>query len=103
MLKPDKLALRVRVQGGAKQPRIERGDGELKIRRGASPVEGAAIAALIALLAAMTGAPKSRITILRGDTASRKLLRVSTTAPEDALAKLERSMALLNATDTQPA
>ncbi len=100
LLNPDELVLRVRVQPGAKQPRIERSNGELYVRLRAKPVEGAANTALIALLATMTGVPKSRITILRGDTARRKLLRVSTPAPEDALAKLERSLAPLNATDT---
>ncbi len=100
MLKPDGLVLLVRIQPSAKQPRIERGDGEMNIRLRAGPVEGAANTPLIALLATTTGVPKGRITFLRGDRVRRKLLRVSTPAPEDTLAKLERSLAALEATET---
>ncbi|WP_430910972.1 DUF167 family protein [Methylobacterium sp. sgz302541] len=49
----------------------------LQVRVSAPPVEGAANAALIALLAKALGVPKSALALVSGETARVKILRVS--------------------------
>jgi uncharacterized protein (TIGR00251 family) len=51
-------------------------EGRLKVAVTAPPVEGEANAAVCALLARALGVPKSRVTVLRGDTGRRKTVRV---------------------------
>jgi uncharacterized protein YggU (UPF0235/DUF167 family) len=48
----------------------------ITLRLTAPPVEGAANAACCAFLAAWLGLPKSRILVLRGETARRKVVRI---------------------------
>lgn len=79
--KPEELPvalLRVRVQ-----PRASRSeaagwrDGVLQVRLTAPPVEGAANAACIELLAGLLGVPKSAITLVSGGHAREKSLRIA--------------------------
>jgi uncharacterized protein len=49
-------------------------DGSLRVRLAAPPVDGAANAALIELLARYFGVPKSRVSILAGERAKQKRL-----------------------------
>jgi uncharacterized protein (TIGR00251 family) len=78
------------------QPRASRteligwhGDA-VKIRVAAPPVEGAANAELIALLAKKLGVPKSAVRILKGERGRRKLVEVKGVAAEYAMARLSR-------------
>lgn len=50
--------------------------GELKVRLAAPPVEGAANAALVNLLAHRLGLAKSQVTLLRGETSRHKIVAV---------------------------
>ena len=50
--------------------------GELKVRLAAPSVEGAANAALVDFLARRLGLAKSRVTLLRGETARHKIVAV---------------------------
>ncbi len=50
--------------------------GELKVRLAAPPVEGAANAALVSLLAHRLGLAKSQVTLLRGETSRHKIVAV---------------------------
>jgi uncharacterized protein YggU (UPF0235/DUF167 family) len=51
--------------------------GELRARLPAPPVEGAANAALVALLAERLGVPKRTIALVRGATARHKLIAIN--------------------------
>lgn len=51
-------------------------DGALKIALTAPPVDGAANAALIALVACALGVPKRAVTLVRGQTSKQKTLDV---------------------------
>jgi uncharacterized protein len=55
---------------------VLQGSERLTLRLTAPPVEGAANVACCAFLAELLDLPKSRITILRGETARRKLVRI---------------------------
>jgi uncharacterized protein (TIGR00251 family) len=52
-------------------------DGALRVRLAAPPVDGAANAELIELLAEICGVPKSRVSILSGERAKQKRLLLS--------------------------
>lgn len=52
-------------------------EGELRLRVTAAPVEGAANAAVIAVLAKQLGIAKSRVRIIAGETSRRKRVLVS--------------------------
>lgn len=65
------------------------GHAFLKARVTAVPENGKANKALIALLAKKAGIAKSTITILSGDTARKKILRIDGD-PEDLMQKLDR-------------
>jgi uncharacterized protein YggU (UPF0235/DUF167 family) len=51
-------------------------DGTLKVKIAAAPDKGNANAELCAFLAAHYGVPKSAVTILSGQTSTRKLVRI---------------------------
>jgi len=51
--------------------------GCLKVKLKAPPVDGEANGALVAFLARQLGLAKSRVTLLRGETARRKLVEIS--------------------------
>ncbi len=57
--------------------------GALRVRLTAPPVEGAANAALIALLSDVLGIPKRDIAIVRGEQGREKVLQIA--APADAI------------------
>ena len=71
------MRLEVRVQ-----PRAGRGqvtgwqEGCRKVKLKAPPVDGEANAALVAFLARRLGLARSRVVLLRGDTARRKLVEI---------------------------
>ena len=77
------------------QPRSSRnrlvfeGSDRLMLRLIAPPVEGAANAACCAFLAELLDLPKSSITILRGETARRKQVRIQGADAADILARLQ--------------
>ena len=89
------MILTVRLTPRAGADRIEgwaadaAGRPVLKVRVAAPPVEGAANAALIALLAKQLKRPKSAISLLTGDTARIKRLQI------DGLSEAEVAAALV--------
>jgi uncharacterized protein len=62
----------------------------LRARVTAAPVDGQANAALIKLVAKSLGVPKSRVTLLRGQAARDKVVRVEGLSPADAHARLSK-------------
>jgi uncharacterized protein (TIGR00251 family) len=62
--------------------------GALKIKLTAPPVEGAANAALIEFVAAWLGVRRSAVSIVSGDKARNKLVRVTGMTREQVLAQL---------------
>ena len=80
----DNLVLRCIVQPKASRDEITGvQDERLKIRITAPPVDGKANEHLIRYLASVLDLPRSRITLVNGDTGKRKTLRISgmTTLP----------------------
>jgi uncharacterized protein (TIGR00251 family) len=72
------ITLTIRAQPGAKRSEIAGVvGGELKIRLAAWAAEGKANAALLALLADAFGVPRQAVTLLRGATSRRKVVRVA--------------------------
>ena len=84
--------IEVRVAPRASRNAIEGWDaaGRLKVRLTAPPVEGAANAALIALLAEALGVAKSRIQVVRGSTGRTKVLEVAGTSESDLRGQLTK-------------
>ena len=81
--------LRVHVQPGAKRDQVLGfRDGVLRVKVAASPVEGRANKALVAMLAALLAVPKQSISIVAGLTARDKLVEVEGLAPEEVVARL---------------
>lgn len=62
--------------------------GTLKVHLTAPPVEGAANAALIALLAEHLAVPKHAITIVRGASGRQKVVDIANTGMEDIVRRL---------------
>ena len=86
---PDVL-LSVHVQPRASRNQLVfQGADRIALRLTAPPVEGAANAACCALLADLLDLPKSRITILRGETARRKQVRIQGANATDILIRLQ--------------
>jgi uncharacterized protein (TIGR00251 family) len=65
-------------------------DGVIRVRVTAPPVGGQANMALVKLLAKALGVPKSHLTIVRGQSARDKLVRVEGLDADDAHARLRR-------------
>jgi uncharacterized protein (TIGR00251 family) len=63
----------------------------LRARVAAPPVEGQANAALVKLVAKTLGVPKSRVAIVRGQSARDKVVRVEGLSRDDAHARLAGS------------
>lgn len=63
-------------------------DGLLRVRLAAPPVEGAANAALIDHLAKLCHLPKRAVTIVSGDSARRKRVRLAGITPTAVLSKV---------------
>lgn len=70
------LTLVARVTPRAKRDAISLQDGQLRVWLRAAPVDGAANAALIALLAERLDLPRRAITIVHGETARLKRLAI---------------------------
>lgn len=93
-LSPDSVTLHLRVTPNASADRIEgteiRDDGSavLRLRVRAVPDKGRANAAVVALLARALGVPKSTITLIAGETARLKTLRIAG-EPADLAAALD--------------
>lgn len=81
-LEPEGLVLAIRLTPGAKREGIEGvehaadGTARLRVRVAAPAIEGKANAALIGLLAAAGGVPRSRISIASGATSRTKRVRI---------------------------
>lgn len=85
----DSCDLRVRLTPRADREAIVLdGDGTVRARVAAPPVGGQANAALVKLLAQRLRVPKSRISVVRGQTAREKVVRVEGLAADDAHARL---------------
>ena len=70
------MLITVRVIPRSSKNGLEWDQGALKARITASPVEGAANEALIALLAERLGLPKRSISIVRGATSRQKIVEI---------------------------
>lgn len=76
------LVLTLHIQPGAKTTGFAGLHGEaMKIRLAAPPVDGKANAALCAFLADFCAVPKSAVTLISGETARAKRVRVEGAAP----------------------
>jgi uncharacterized protein (TIGR00251 family) len=74
---PGAVELAVLVQPRASRTRVVgEHDGLLKIQLAAPPVDGEANAALLEFLARRLGVPRRQVTLVSGDTARRKRVRV---------------------------
>lgn len=88
------LTLVVRVTPRSSRAVLERGrDGVFAARVTAPPVDGAANTAVVALVAAMFGVSRGRVSIVGGETARNKRLRIV----GDTAALAERAAALYGA------
>jgi len=76
------VEIRLQPRGGRDAVVGER-DGAVLIRISAPPVDGKANAALIAFVAKRLGVPKGSVTIVRGETARNKVIRVDGRAADD--------------------
>ncbi|ETW94020.1 MAG: hypothetical protein ETSY1_36665 [Candidatus Entotheonella factor] len=85
----DGVLLRVRVQPRSRAERLDGVQGEqLRVRLSAPPVDGAANAACIALLAKTLGVSRSRVQIRTGAKGRDKVLYIADLTPEQAAAAL---------------
>lgn len=88
-----RLSVRLTPNGGRdaleKIEASSEGDMVLKARVSAVPENGKANKALIALLAKSLRIPKTSISLISGDTARKKILRIDAD-PEDLILKLEK-------------
>jgi uncharacterized protein (TIGR00251 family) len=81
---PDSVTLTVRIQPRASKNEIAaQGDGSIKIRLTAPPVDGAANEALVKFLANELGVPRSQVEIVSGHTAKNKILRIDGVGRQD--------------------
>jgi len=72
------MKVSIRVQPNSRRPGIEQlPDGTLKVQVSAPPQEGKANQAVIEALARHFGVPRSRISIVRGETSKNKLVEIS--------------------------
>jgi uncharacterized protein (TIGR00251 family) len=72
------VSFRVRVRPGSSRDAMgEVLEGALKVRLTAPPVEGAANASLVKLLARALRVPRSAVTIVRGERSKNKTVRVA--------------------------
>ena len=93
--RPGGVLVRVRVQPKASREKIDvacAATGLLKVALTAPPVDGAANAALIALLAKALGVPKSSLSIVAGEKSREKSVFVLGKTAADAAAALGISL-----------
>lgn len=81
----------VRVTPRAGRDELTAVNGTLRVKLRAAPVEGAANAALIALLAGRLDIPKSAVQITRGATSRNKLVTVAGLTADDIWRRLSKS------------
>jgi uncharacterized protein (TIGR00251 family) len=75
------VTLEIHCQPGAKRMEVAGVHGDaLKLRVSAPPVEGKANAAVVAFLADQFGVPQRAVTIVHGETARRKTVRIAVPA-----------------------
>lgn len=83
--------LTVRLQPRARRNAIvEEREGVLRVSVAAAPVDGRANAALCKLIAKRAGIPRGRVSVVRGERAREKVVRVVGVAP----AELRRALGL---------
>jgi uncharacterized protein len=71
------IVLTLHVQPGAKRTEVAGKHGDaLKIRLAAPPVDGKANAELLRYLAHAFGVPQHNVTLVRGDSSRRKVVRI---------------------------
>jgi uncharacterized protein len=73
----DGVSLTLKVKAHAKRNALEVAGDALRVEVRAPALEGRANAAVIALLAARFGCPRSRVVLLQGEHASRKVVLLS--------------------------
>jgi len=87
---PGAVRLAVRVQPRAARSRVVgRRGAALKVQVAAPPVDGAANAALVALLAEWLGVPRRTVRLLRGETGRDKLIEVEAADPAALAARVD--------------
>jgi uncharacterized protein (TIGR00251 family) len=86
------VSVRVIPRAGRSSIAGTRGDAML-VRLSAAPVDGAANAELIELIANACGVPKRAVTIASGERSRRKTVRITGLRLEEAAAKLHLSIA----------
>ncbi len=93
--KADGVHLAIKVVPRAGATRVEGVvDDVLRVRLAAAPVDGEANAALVLVLAAWLGVPRSSVSILRGDRSKLKVVRLAG-APKEIASALEKALANL--------
>lgn len=86
---PDGTIVEVRVVPRAGKSKVSGvRDGAVLVHLAAPPVDGAANAALVVLLAEALGVPRRAVTLTRGDTARRKAVLVAGLSPADVRTRL---------------
>jgi uncharacterized protein len=87
-----RLIVPVRVTPRARRNALAFDGGTLRAWLTAPPVEGAANAALLALLAEQLRLPKRAVTLLRGETAREKLVAINGISADEFAQRLASSM-----------
>ena len=85
-----RLEIRLTPRAGADLVGAAGPDGALRVRVRAAPVDGAANEALLRLLADALDVPRTRLRIITGAQARRKLVEVEGLTPEEVQARLAR-------------
>lgn len=71
------MVIRIKVKPGSKTDElVAEADGTLKVKIRAQPIEGKANKYLVEYLAGVLGIPKSKVTLLKGETNSFKTLEI---------------------------
>jgi uncharacterized protein (TIGR00251 family) len=84
------MLISVKVIPRSSKNGLEWEQGTLKARLTAPPVDGAANAALISLLAEKLDLPKRRVTVVRGATARQKVVEIEGLSAEEIQQKLQQ-------------
>lgn len=85
----DGVVLALHIQPGAKKTEVAGPHGDaLKIRLAAPPVDGKANECLLAFVAERLGVPKSRVSLVSGQTSRSKRVAVAAVAPAEVELKL---------------
>ncbi len=87
------LTLTLRVTPRASRDALSIEEGQLRVRLRAAPVDGAANAALIALLAERLGLPRRAFTIIQGETARVKRIAIAGVTADDLRQRIASALA----------